>query len=236
MTRFPIHEARAARALTISSSTRGRIRGYDQVDAGCIGMQAIRLIQFGIRGHPLKEKWIEDDRVSRGKRRIDGIEIARVFGPRLRGACIPASRTPIRRSASLRKIASSAAFVTFGSRPRKASLAPSSRMTASVPSGTDQSRRLSPPEAVSPETPAFTIVAATPFASSAVRALPEMHPPLAGQSRPSMNPRGRPHEPACPPRLWPQRAQIHKNNVSSSRYARRWTRTGFLPYERGCGK
>src|SRR6478736_617547 len=40
-------------------------------------------------------------------------------GPRLRGACIPASRTTIRRSASLRRIASSAAFVTFGSRPRK---------------------------------------------------------------------------------------------------------------------
>jgi hypothetical protein len=27
-----------------------------------------------------------------------------------------------------------------------------------------------------------------------------------------------------------------QNNVSRSQDARRWTRTGFLPYERGCGK
>ena len=36
------------------------------------------------------------------------------------------------------------------------SLAPSSRMTPSVPSGTDQSSRCGPPAAVSPETPALT--------------------------------------------------------------------------------
>jgi hypothetical protein len=52
---------------------------------------------------------------------------------------------------------SSARLVTAGSSPRSMSFAPSSRMTPSVPSGTDQSSRSSPPEAVSPETPAFAI-------------------------------------------------------------------------------
>ena len=51
--------------------------------------------------------------------------------------------------------------------PRRASLAPSSTITASVPSGTDQSRRPRPPEAVSPDTPALAISAAMPLALSA---------------------------------------------------------------------
>src|SRR5271156_3633477 len=51
--------------------------------------------------------------------------------------------------------------------PRSMSLAPSSRMTASVPSGTDQSSRARPPDAVSPETPALAISTATPLAASA---------------------------------------------------------------------
>ena len=55
------------------------------------------------------------------------------------------------------------ARVTLGSTPRSMSLAPSSRITASVPSGTDQSSRASPPEAVSPETPALTISTAMPL-------------------------------------------------------------------------
>ena len=40
-------------------------------------------------------------------------------------------------------------------------------MTASVPSGTDQSSRSSPPDAVSPDTPALTIVTASVLAFSA---------------------------------------------------------------------
>src|SRR6266849_3490744 len=57
----------------------------------------------------------------------------------------------------------SAARVTLGSVPRRASLAPSSRITASVPSGTDQSSRSRPPELVSPETPALIISTSIPL-------------------------------------------------------------------------
>src|SRR3972149_6722828 len=62
---------------------------------------------------------------------------------------------------------SGAGRVTAGSMPRSASLAPSSRITASVPSGTDQSRRWAPPEAVSPARPALVTEAAMPLAASA---------------------------------------------------------------------
>src|SRR5882672_1975202 len=58
----------------------------------------------------------------------------------------------------------SADRVTLGSMPRRASLAPSSRITASVPSGTDQSSRSRPPEEVSPETPALIISTSIPLA------------------------------------------------------------------------
>src|SRR5258707_4247560 len=53
--------------------------------------------------------------------------------------------------------------VTLGSVPRRASLAASSRITASVPSGTDQSSRSRPPELVSPETPALIISTSIPL-------------------------------------------------------------------------
>src|SRR6478735_1574266 len=61
----------------------------------------------------------------------------------------------------------SAARVTAGSMPRSASLAPSSRITAWVPSGTDQSSRSRPPEAVSPDTPALIISTFIPLVSNA---------------------------------------------------------------------
>src|SRR5262245_27018717 len=80
---------------------------------------------------------------------------------------MPASSTAMRRSFRRRKILSSAARGISGSVPRSASLAPSSTITASVPSGTDQSRRASPPEAVSPDTPALAISTAWPFAFNA---------------------------------------------------------------------
>src|SRR6266436_3365159 len=58
-----------------------------------------------------------------------------------------------------------AARVILGSMPRKASLAPSSRITASVPSGTDQSSRSRPPELVSPDTPALMMSTTIPLVS-----------------------------------------------------------------------
>ena len=94
---------------------------------------------------------------------------------------MPVSSTAILRSFSLRMIASSAARVCFGSAPRSASLAPSSTITASVPSATDQSSRASPPAGVSPDTPAFSTVTSRPLAFSAFSS-------LAGSASPAGSP------------------------------------------------
>ena len=68
------------------------------------------------------------------------------------------------RALSRDTIWSSALLVPAGSSPRSASLAPSATITASVPSGTDQSSRASPCDAVSPETPALAISTGMPLA------------------------------------------------------------------------
>src|SRR5438477_2283837 len=75
--------------------------------------------------------------------------------------------TAILRALSRRTMCVSAARVTAGSVPRRASLAPSSTITASVPSGTDQSSRSRPPEEVSPETPALIMSTSTPLSFKA---------------------------------------------------------------------
>ena len=104
--------------------------------------------------------------------------------PKLRGARMPASRTAMCRSSSLVRMPSSAVLVSFGSSPRKASLAPSSTITASVPSGTDQSRRPSPPEAVSPDTPALVTLDGDAFGLERLRQPGrEKRRPPAGRSR-----------------------------------------------------
>src|SRR5205085_2983282 len=71
--------------------------------------------------------------------------------------------TAILRALSRLTMSDSAARVTARSVPRRASLAPSSTITASVPSGTDQSSRSRPPEEVSPETPALIMSKSTPL-------------------------------------------------------------------------
>src|SRR3954464_5545981 len=80
---------------------------------------------------------------------------------------MPHKRTAILRAFSCVRISLKAARVTAGSVPRRASLAPSSRITASVPSGTDQSSRSRPPEVVSPDTPALIISTFIPLACNA---------------------------------------------------------------------
>src|SRR3954469_18387835 len=80
---------------------------------------------------------------------------------------MPQSRTAILRACSRVRMSVNAARETLGSMPRNASLAPSSTITASVPSGTDQSSRSRPPEVVSPDTPALTISASMPLACKA---------------------------------------------------------------------
>src|ERR1700744_61442 len=80
---------------------------------------------------------------------------------------MPHNSTAILRAFSRVRIADSASRVTLGSRPRKASLAPSSRITAAAPSGTDQTSRSRPPELVSPDTPALVMSTAIPLACNA---------------------------------------------------------------------
>src|SRR4051812_25517794 len=70
---------------------------------------------------------------------------------------MPHKSTAMLRAFSRVRMSDNAARVTLGSVPRIPSLAPSSRMTASVPSGIDQSSRSRPPEVVSPDTPALTM-------------------------------------------------------------------------------
>ena len=169
---LPIHDA-ARRAhggdqlLDPRQDTR-----HDHVDAGGIRVQAIALVQLGVGGHPVEEERIKDDRMSRGKRRIDGVEAPHIIGAHVarrlhageQDENMPVARVCVR-------MPSSAALVTFGSMPRSASLAPSSRITASVPSGTDQSRRPSPPEAVSPDTPALVTLDGDAFGLQRLRQL-----------------------------------------------------------------
>src|ERR1700746_949582 len=80
---------------------------------------------------------------------------------------MPHNMTAMLRAFSRVKMSDSAARVTAGSIPRKASLAPSSTMTAWVPSGTDQSSRSRPPEAVSPDTPALVMSTSMSLSSKA---------------------------------------------------------------------
>src|SRR5215472_5031772 len=146
---------------------------------------------------------------------------------------MPASSTAMCRAASRRTICASAWRVTFGSIPRSMSLAPSSTMTASVPSGTDQSRRASPLEAVSPETPALATSTARPLALSACSS-------LAGKVSSARRPRpavsespkttirtGRSVAAAADARI----ATASANIIATS--ANVWTRPRQLPYDRG---
>ena len=75
----------------------------------------------------------------------------------------------------------------FGSLPCSMSFAPSSTMTASVPAGTDQSSRASPPEVVSPDTPALAISTDSPRARSAFSSFAgkasDADKPIAGGER-----------------------------------------------------
>src|SRR3989442_3820197 len=146
---------------------------------------------------------------------------------------MPASSTATRRSARRRTIPSSAWRVIFGSIPRSMSLAPSSTMTASVPSGIDQSRRASPLEAVSPETPALVTSTARPLALSACSSLAGKAW-SAGSPRPAVSesPKatirtGRSAAAAASGRI----ATASASAIATS--ANVWTRARRLPYDRG---
>src|SRR5579883_913294 len=80
---------------------------------------------------------------------------------------MPHSITAMPRAFSRLMMSESAWRVILGSIPRSASLAPSSTITPSVPSGTDQSSRSRPPDAVSPDTPALLISTSSPLSFKA---------------------------------------------------------------------
>src|SRR5258708_36178806 len=128
---------------------------------------------------------------------------------------------------------SSPARVSFGSLPRNASLAPSSPITASVPSGTDQSSRPSPPEAVSPETPAFAIVTLSPLAFSAFSSFAGS---ASGAERPSP---ALSESPKTTIRTGPSAAAalnaaaILAKHASAMIASQRWTGRPGFPYDRG---
>src|SRR6202050_1581214 len=135
------------------------------------------------------------------------------------------------RSDKRRKIVISASRVACGFNPRSMSLAPSSRMTNSVPLGTDQSSRATPSDAVLPETPALIISAALPLAASAA-CKRGAKPWLIGKPRPAV--RESPSAtiftgaagPAC-------KATVQNANASVAMAAcATWRRPLSYPYER----
>ena len=98
---------------------------------------------------------------------------------------MPHSITAILRAFRRATMSVSAARVKSGSMPRSASLAPSSTMTPSVPSGTDQSSRSRPPDEVSPDTPALIMSTAMPLACKAFCSLAG-NASWAGRPRPAL--------------------------------------------------
>src|SRR5213080_1777884 len=114
--------------------------------------------------------------------------------------------------------------------PRSMSLAPSSRITASVPSGTDQSRRASPPEAVSPDTPAFVTSTASPLALSARSSLAGKAA-SAGRPKPAVS-----ESPNATIRTGRSAAAatgaLSASAIAIANSATTWTRAAQLAYDR----
>src|ERR1043166_8212824 len=149
---------------------------------------------------------------------------------------MPASSTGRRRAASRRRIASRFPRVCAGSRPRSASFAPSSRITASASSVTDQSIRASPSAVVSPETPALTTSAAIPFRASA-RCRRAGKAASAGSPSPAVSESpnatiftGRPALPGG------AAAETSARTATAVITASIWTVRAPFPYERGSGR
>src|SRR3954471_23735178 len=142
----------------------------------------------------------------------------------------------MRRAFSRRTISASASRVTLGSTPRSMSFAPSSRITASVPSGTDQSSRARPPELVSPETPALATSTARPLALSARSsctgnaALPRSWKPAVSESPSATTLMVRSAAPVVPTR------PLKARPATTSAAASRWTWRASFPYERGADR
>ena len=70
-----------------SASTEGRIFSNDDLDALRVRMQPVRLVELRIARDAVEEERIERNIVGFAERRIDGVEVAAVFGAEIgRGA------------------------------------------------------------------------------------------------------------------------------------------------------
>src|SRR3954464_11287385 len=150
---------------------------------------------------------------------------------------MPASSTGILRAFSLLRIVSSVARVCFGSAPRNASFAPSSTITASVASPTDQSSRASPPAPpppATPDPPACGMMTFSPLALSAISSLagsascaPRPNPALS--ESPSTTIRTRRLSAAETAGM--PRKSAEQTSVKSAKHAVRWTGAPGIPYD-----
>ena len=124
-----------------------------------VGVDAVIEVEGSLAGHAVEEERIEHDIVLVGEIGIDRIEGLRVFRPEIAPRHHPGEQN---RNVALLQAGDGGVQSVAGAggiEGRAAlSLAPSARITPSVPSSTDQSTRSRPPDAVSPETPALMIV------------------------------------------------------------------------------
>ena len=165
---LPIFDCAAREIAPRSASTAGRMFFTMRSTPSAFGWMPSRLVEFRLGGDAVEEERIERHVEFLREFRVDRIE-ARRHNPcrRFGAASMPQRSTAMLRAFSRVRMSDSAAPVTAGSMPRSMSLAPSSRITASVPSGIDQSSRSRPPEVVSPDTPAFIMSTFIPLDSSA---------------------------------------------------------------------
>src|SRR5262249_48816359 len=148
---------------------------------------------------------------------------------------MPANSTGVCRSDRRRTIPAKALQGTAGAMPIRMSLAPRSTITASVPSGRDQSGRGSPRDAVPPGTPALTTSASRP-ASLSARSSFAGKAASAGSPKPAVR-----ESPSATTRTVrsvaaSEHAQVNANTSASTGAAKRWTRARAPSYDERCAE
>ena len=134
---------------------------HDHIDAGGVGMHAVGLIEFRVGRHPVEEERIKDDRMSRGKRRIDGVESFHVIGAHVARRLHTGEQDSNMTRDRVCPVFCPAPPWSPPDRCRAARhwrRAPGSRHQC--PAAPTSRAGRGPPEAVSPETPALAILTA----------------------------------------------------------------------------
>ena len=160
------------RTVAMAFSTVGKMRSTIWSTPRAFGCRPSLELQAGLAGDAVEKERIERNAVFLGQRperwrRRRSDSRRRDWA---RHACRPTARQSCA-AFSLPSISSRFFLAISGETPRSMSLAPSSRMTSCVPSGTDQSSRARPPLVVSPETPALATVTSWPLARRAAWSL-----------------------------------------------------------------